>query len=411
MVFRCKVMDRRFILFLTIFIDLLGFGLVIPILPNWIRDLMGSEVWVGFAIALFSIMQFLFSPLFGSLSDRIGRRPVLMITLAANAVGYVLLGFSEGIILLFIARAINGIASGNISVAQAYLIDITPPEKRSGALGLIGAAFGLGFIFGPPLGGIIMGEFGFAYVGWFAALLCVINLILAYYILPESLETRNSEARLRLVPVDDYREALSHPIIRRMFLINFLYIAAFFLFQVCSTLFWEEHFGLDAKQRGYAFAFLGVCTALVQGLMIRKLSATFGDERLLLIGNIGMAIVLVFLGLVPSNLFVELELPLIFLMSMVNGPVGPSSMALLSRQVDPRSQGKVIGLYQSFGSLARVAGPILGTTLYAQNYLLPFLTAGVLLVVNAYLAVQAIKAMAAHTGPVHSAVGASRHKP
>ena len=129
-----------------------------------------------------------------------------------------------------------------------------------------------------------------------------------------------------------------------------------------------------------------------------------------MIGNIGMAVVLVLLGLVPSHLFIELELPLIFLMALVNGPVGPSSLALLSRQVDPRSQGKVVGLYQSFGSLARVAGPIIGTTLYAKNYLLPFLTAGVLLVVNAYLAIQAIRAMAVHTGPVHTAVGASRHK-
>lgn len=400
-------MSPRIVLFLTIFIDLMGFGLVIPILPNWISELMGSEVWVGFAIAMFSIMQFLSTPLLGSLSDRIGRRPVLMITLALNAAGYALLGFSEGIILLFAARALNGIASGNISVAQAYLIDITPPEKRSGALGLIGAAFGLGFIFGPPMGGLIMAKFGFAYVGWFAALLCVVNLVLAWFILPESLQHKNPDAVLRLVPVKDYREVLAHPHLRRIFIINFFYITAFFLFQVCSTLFWEEHFGLNEEQRGYAFAFLGVCTALVQGLLIRKLSSAFGDERLLIIGNVGMAIVLVFLGLVPQGYFLVGELPLIFLMALVNGPVGPASLSLLSREVDPRNQGRVVGLFQSFGSLARVVGPIVGTTLYATSYLLPFFSAGLLLAINAWLAVLYIRVLRASGQGHHQATGQS----
>ena len=402
--------SRKAVLFLTIFIDLLGFGLVIPILPNYIRDLMGSEVWVGFTIALFSIMQFLATPLFGSLSDRIARRPVLLFTLAANAIGYLFLGFSEGIVLLFMARAINGVASGNISVAQAYLIDITPPEKRSGALGLIGAAFGMGFIFGPPIGGLIMARFGFAYVGWFAAALCVLNFALAFFILRESIPEKNPDAKLRFVPIADYQEAFKNPLVLRIFLINFLYIAAFFLFQVCSTLFWEEHFGLDEKQRGYAFAFLGVCTALVQGLMIRRLSAAFGDEKLLIIGNIGMAVVLVFLGLVPSGLFLAMELPLIFLMSLVNGPVGPSSLAMLSRQVDGRNQGRVVGLYQSFGSLARVAGPIIGTSLYAKSYLLPFFTAGILLLFNAYWAVQYVRISRASARVAAAPVGGSPHK-
>ncbi len=403
--------SRVSVLFLTVVIDLLGFGLVIPILPNYIRDLTGSEVWVGFAIALFSIMQFLATPFFGSLSDRIGRRPVLLFTLAANAVGYLFLGLSEGIVLLFLARAINGLASGNISVAQAYLIDITPPEKRSGALGLIGAAFGLGFIFGPPTGGLIMAYFGFAYVGYFAALLCVINFTLAFFILPESVAEKQPDAPLRVIPINDYREAFRDPIVLRIFLINFMYVAGFFLFQVCSTLFWEEHFGLNEEQRGYTFAFLGISTAIVQGLLIRKLSTRFGDRRLLIIGNVGMAIILVGLGLVPPGLFLLLELPLIALMALVNGPVGPSSLAILSRQTDPRKQGKVVGLYQSFGSLARVVGPIVGTSLYAANYLLPFLTASVLLLFNAYWARQMIRSLDRSTRPVFPAVGGPVGKP
>jgi multidrug resistance protein len=388
--------DRRYIvLFLTIFIDLLGFGLVIPILPNYLKDLAGSEVWVGIGIALFSAMQFIASPLLGSLSDRIGRRPVLLITLLANALGYVLLGLSygQGLGMLFLARAINGFASGNIGVAQAYIIDITPPEKRSGAMGLIGAAFGMGFIFGPSLGGLIMGTLGFPWLGWIAAGLCLVNLLLAQVTLKESIAQKNPTAPIRLIPITDYVGVMRQPVVRSIFLINFLYITAFFLFQVCTTLFWEDHFGLNDDQRGYAFTFLGVCTTVVQVLLIKPLSAALGDRKLLVIGNIGMAVVLVAMGLVPPGLFLALELPLIFLMALMNGPVGPSSISILSTQTDPREQGKMVGLYQSFGSLARVAGPLVGTSLYGVHYLLPFFLASALLLVNAGWAMRMVKGL------------------
>jgi len=396
-------MDRRYIvLFLTIFIDLLGFGLVIPILPNYIKDLAGNEIWVGVGIALFSAMQFVASPLLGSISDRIGRRPVLLFTLFANALGYLLLGLSygHGLAILFVARAINGFASGNISVAQAYIIDITPPEKRSGAMGLIGAAFGMGFIFGPTLGGIIVGQLGFPWLGWIAAGFCFINLGLAFVMLKESLVQKNPDTPIRLIPIQDYVNAMQHTTIRRIFLINFLYTTAFFLFQVCTTLFWEDHFGLDADQRGYAFAFLGVCTTLVQALLIKPLSAHFGDRWLLVAGNIGMAAVLVGLGLVPKGLFLALELPLIAFMALANGPVGPSSISILSTQTDPREQGKVVGLYQSFGSLARVVGPLIGTALYAIHYLVPFLLASGLLLLNAGWALRMVRGLATADGKV-----------
>jgi len=375
------------LLFLVIFIDLLGFGLVIPILPNYIAKMTGSEVMVGFAVAIFALMTFFSTPFLGGLSDRIGRRPVLLITIGANALGYILMAIAGDIWTLLLARAVSGIASGNISVAQAYIIDVTPPEKRSKSMGLIGAAFGLGFIFGPPVGGLIMGWFNFAAVGYFAAALCLLNLIPAYFFLKESIAEKVPDAALKLIPLKDYIEVFKNGPIWRLFMINFLYVTGFFLFQVCATLFWEEHFGLDETQRGYAFAFIGISTAFVQSSLIGPLSSRFGERKLLLFGNFGMAIILPALGLVPTGLFLAMEIPLLFMLAIVNGPVGPSSLSLLSQNTDPKRQGKVVGLYQSFSSLARVIGPLIGTSLYAIHYILPFIGAGVLLVINGFFAI------------------------
>lgn len=247
------------------------------------------------------------------------------------------LSYGQGLELLFLARAINGYASGNIGVAQAYISDSTAPEKRSGAMGLIGAAFGMGFIFGPALGGLIMGTLGFPWLVWVEAGLCLINLALALVMLKESIAEKNPNAPIRLIPIKDYVSVMRQPVIRSIFLINFPYITAFFLFQGRTTLFWEDHFRLDADHRCYAFTFLGVCATVVQVLLIKPLSAALGDRKLLVIGNIGMAVVLVAMGLVPSGPFLAIEVPLIFLMALMNGPVGPNSISLLSMQTDRSS--------------------------------------------------------------------------
>ena len=246
------------------------------------------------------------------------------------------LSYGRGPEFLFLARAINGYASGNIGVAQANSIDIAAPEKSSGAMGLIGTAFGMGFIFGPALGGLIMGTLGFPGLGWVAAGLCLINLALAQVMLKESIAEKNPNAPIRLIPIKDYVSVMRQPVIRSIFLINFLHITAFFLFQVRTTLLWDHHFGLDADHRCYAFTFLGVCATVVQMLLIKPLSAALGDRKLMVIGNIGMVVVLVAMGLVPSGLFLSIEVPLLFLTALMNGPVGPSSISLLCTWTDLR---------------------------------------------------------------------------
>ncbi len=380
--------SRLSLLFFTIFIDLLGFGVVIPILPNYIKTLTGTEHWVGIAVGLFSLLQFFATPLLGGLSDRYGRKPVLLASLALNASGYLLLSQATNLSILLLARALSGFASGNISVAQAYIIDVTVPEKRAKAMGLIGAAFGLGFIFGPPLGGILMSHWGFPAVGYVSGLLCLLNLIPAVFFLKESVVEKNHEAKIKFFAAKDYKQAFKLPVVRSLFIMNFIYIAAFFLFQVCATLFWEEHFGLNEKQRGYTFAFLGICTTAVQFLLIGILSRKFGEQKLLIYSNLSMAAILIGLGLVPNHQFMPYELGLILLMAVANGPVGPSSLTILSQQASPRSQGKTVGLYQSFTSLARVVGPVVGTSLYAIHYLYPFLVGGLLMLLNGYLVIR-----------------------
>ena len=203
-------------------------------------------------------------------------------------------------------------------------------------MGLIGTAFGMGFIFGPALGGLIMGTLGFPGLGWVAAGLCLINHALALVMLKESIAEKNPNVPIRLIPIKDYVSVMRQPVICSIFLINFLHITAFFLFQVRTTLLWEHHFGLDADHRCYALAFPGVCATVLQVLLIKPLSAALGDRKLLVIGNVGMAVVAWFL--VPSGLFLSIEVPLIFLMALMNDPVGPNSISLLSMQTDHSSQ-------------------------------------------------------------------------
>ncbi|NBC06094.1 MAG: MFS transporter, partial [Bacteroidetes bacterium] len=181
------------VLFITIFIDLIGFGIIIPILPIYANDLGASGAEIGLVAASFSFMQFLIAPFWGNLSDRYGRKPILLISIAITGLGYLIFSQASTLFLLFAARIVAGIGSANISTAQAYISDITPPDKRAKAFGIIGAAFGLGFIFGPPLGGFLKNNFGIDYVGYVAAGLSAANLLLAYFMLSESLENPKSK--------------------------------------------------------------------------------------------------------------------------------------------------------------------------------------------------------------------------
>jgi len=382
------------VLFLTIFIDLIGFGIIIPILPIYANELGASGAEIGLVAASFSFMQFLMAPFWGNLSDRYGRKPILLVSIGITGLGYVLFAQADTLFLLFAARILAGIGSANISTAQAYISDITPADKRAKAFGIIGAAFGLGFIFGPSLGGFLKTNYGVEAVGYTAAGLSAFNLLVAYFFLGESLKhPKPKKGPLFENPVSDYRYGLGKAVVGELLVINFIFITAFSLMTVSVTLLWEEHYHLNEEQIGYTFAFLGVVTAIVQGGLVGWASRTFGDRRLLIAGYVLMFFGLTSLPFVPVKYFVPLELLAIVVIALGNGALTPTIASLLSKHSSEQEQGRILGLGQSVASLGRVVGPFLGGWLYGMYYEFPYIGSGFLMLVCLLLAVRLVRRM------------------
>lgn len=369
------------VLFVTIFIDLLGFGLIIPILPTFSKELGATNLQVGLLAGSYSLMTFIFAPLWGTLSDRIGRRPVILFSITITGLAYLLFAHSTTLLIILLSRVLAGIGSANISAAQAYIADITTPENRAKNMGMIGAAFGLGFIFGPPVGGFLKGNYGIDMVGYVAASLCVINLVMAYFSLPESLKEKNKLKKFTFRPVGDTMRELKKPVISELFTINFIFIAAFSMMQMTAALLWKEQYGLDVKEIGYMFMYIGILSAIVQGGLVGKLNKKFGERKLLIIGNVFMAIGLVMLPFAPKDFFLLVDMIGLACVAMANGCLTPSITSLLSQVADKNEQGRVLGMNQSFGSLARVVGPVVGGLLFGLNYHSPYIMGAFLMVI------------------------------
>lgn len=374
------------ILFLTIFLDLMGYGLIIPLLPNYARSLGASAVLIGVVAAAYSMTQFAFGPVLGSLSDRYGRRPVLLFTIALTIGAYLLFGLATALPLLLVSRLLAGLASGNLSVAQAYITDITPPEGRAKALGMIGAALGLGFIFGPPVGGVVRFYLGIEWVGYVAAGLAALNLVLALIRLPESLEKTHAGRPIRFVDPAALVTVGRSPQLSRLFVVYFLFTLAFAILTVTGALLWRDRFALNDAQIGYTFAGIGVITAVVQLGLLGKLVTRFGERSLMLTGLALMAVGLAPMPFVPGSAFLTGEVALIFLFAVGYALVLPTGTALVSRALTPAPQGQMLGQYQSMAALARILGPILGGALYGWQIGTTYLIGGAIMVVSLLLA-------------------------
>ncbi len=378
------------IIFVTVFIDLVGFGIVIPVLPLYSERFGASPIVVGMLLGIYSLMQFIFAPILGKLSDRVGRRPVLLLSIIGTSCGFFLMGIAHTLWLLFIARVIDGITGGNISTAMAYIADVTPPDQRSRGMGLVGAAFGLGFIFGPAIGGVLS-HFSLGAPFIFAAGLSLANAAAVYAFLPESLTVeRRQQARAHSSIAQVFAEARgrSLPAVIGTY---FFMTVAFSLLTATYALFTEHRFGYGAMQNGYIFAAQGLLGAIIQGGLLGWLVKMFSERGLVMVGAalLGGSLFALPMGATVTALFVATA-GIAVGQSLLTAPLN----SLASKDVGPSSQGRVLGVMQSTASLSRIIGPVLGGWLLNRDLVLaiqpfgksPYWVGGSLMIVALVLA-------------------------
>ncbi|NOT47371.1 MAG: MFS transporter [Acidobacteria bacterium] len=349
------------IVFLIVFIDLIGFGMIIPVLPLFAQKepFLATPLELGFVQSIYSWMQFVFSPLLGSLSDRYGRRPILFISMLGSAVGYMIIGLAATLLLIFIGRIVSGITGGNISAAQAYIADVTSKENRAKGMGLFGAAFGLGFIAGPALGGILS-KFSIHLPFYFAAGLSLTSAAAVYFLLPESLILGTVKVKSKsgiASIIEPFRE-------RSFALINivyFLLVTSFSIMTYAFVLYTAYRFGYNAEQNGYLFAFVGIIAVIGQGVLFGRLAKRFGETRLAAFGCLLMAASLFLIPLIgPLSGGLAALLGVCVLLSFGNALGSPSLTSLVSKVAHDDDQGSSLGIMQAGASLARAVGPMIG---------------------------------------------------
>lgn len=362
--------------FLVVFLDLLGFSIVLPFLAEEARDTFGTPEAVATLLgSVYSLMQFLFVPVWGRVSDRIGRRPVLLWSVLATSIAMAGLGFGlvkgNSVAWLFAARIFGGIATANLGTASAYIADVTKPEDRAKGMGLIGMAFGLGFILGPGIGGVLSpiridGRAG-AVPCFVAAGLSLVNFTWAYFGLAESLPPDRRDTRKRsLAPLNvaAAREAFALPGFARAVLVNFILILSFTLLDQTFRFFNKDAFGLSAVQTGLILAFIGLVAAGVQGGLIRPLAKRFSEAFLIRAGTALQALAFAGIAASPTMGGVPTLLAAGAVLAVGNGLTQPSIAAYVSKRADERTQGSTLGTNQAASSLARVFGPALGGLVY-----------------------------------------------
>jgi DHA1 family tetracycline resistance protein-like MFS transporter len=356
------------IIFLTIFVNLIGFGIIIPLLPFYAETFGASPVVIGLLFGVFSLCQLVAAPALGDLSDRYGRRPVLVFSLAGTVVSFVMLALAHSVLMLFVARIVDGLSGGNISTARAYVADVTEPKDRARAYGLIGAAFGLGFIMGPALSGMLA-KVSYTAPIWAAAGLTLVATAMAWLWLPETVHRARAGTGN---PFTYLPELLQRPVVRRVLTIDFIYWFGFAIFQTTFALFAARRFGFDASRTGYFFAGFGVLGAVIQGGFIRPIVRHAGDKATFVTGVAFAVVGLVAAAMAHSVAVFALTLvPLAFGMGFGH----PTVSSMVSRAARGDEQGRVQGAASAVESLGRTVGPIWGNaSLQRYGEATPFLT-------------------------------------
>jgi multidrug resistance protein len=374
------------IVFVTVFIDLLGFGIIIPLLPFYAETFGATGFTIGLLATSFSLMQFIFAPVWGRVSDRVGRRPIILLGLLGSCLSYLAFGLASTLPSLFMARIFAGIAGANIPTAQAVVADLTTAENRAKGMGLVGAAFGLGFIFGPAIGGFLS-RYGYAVPAFFASGLSLANFVAAWFLLPETLKPEHRAVE-RMGRIDALRAALARPHLPLLLVIGFLVVAAFSGYESTFALFAERTYGFTASSIGYIFAFVGVILVIVQGALVGRVVKWIGEHHIV---PASLALVAAGLLMIPATTSVAALLVASGVMAVGMGFNNPSLMSLISRYSAAEDQGGVLGLTQSLNSLARIVGPMWGG--FAFDHLgigMPYITSAAVMGLAALLAVHAL---------------------
>jgi len=395
------------VVFLTLFLDLLGFGIILPVQPFYAESFGASATVVTLIGACYSLMQFIFAPLWGRLSDRVGRRPVILVSIAFSCVGWLILGFASALWMFVVSRLVAGFGNANLGTVQAVVADVTDAKDRAKGMGMVGAAFGLGFLFGPVVGGVFGARYGADVPALIAAGLAVVNWVAAFFLLPEShtperranpvVDTGHGPRR-SILPVQSLKEALAIPSVAPLLIMGLVFGVGFSLMEAALALFIErqfvpaELFGTDAGHKEAAhltmltLVTVGVTAVIVQGGLIRPLRQYTTEKTLLLVGSIAIAIGFGGTAALP---FVAAPFAALIAINVLvaagSGVFSPSSSSLLSQSVPADRQGAILGVGQSVASLARIIGPSIAGALLDVHRSLPFALAATLLLVAAVL--------------------------
>ena len=356
---------RLFSIILIVFIDLLGFSLILPLLPYYAQTFKASQTVTGLLIASYAVMQLIGAPILGRLSDRFGRRPILLISVLGTFIGFLLLGFANALWILFASRIIDGLTGGNLSIAQAYISDVTDEKNRSKGLGMIGAAFGLGFIIGPVTGGLLS-QWGYAVPAFAAAAISLINLILIYAWLPESLtqEKRSQMTEKRpAVTLQALLVAFKRPFTGSLLITRFFFGLAFAIFQTIFSLYALAKFNLTARDTGFILTYVGILSVVVQGFLVGRLTGWFREDVLIVASVVLMGISLLGWALTPSVFWLYVVMTPT---ALAGGLLNTLLSSTLTKAVAPQEIGGILGLSTAVESSTRIFAPILGGILLQQ---------------------------------------------
>lgn len=379
--------SRLAILFGTVLVDMIGFGIVLPLLPYYAESFGASPFEVTLLVASFSAMQFIAVPIWGRVSDRLGRRPFIVAGLFASAVSYLIFGLAGSLLMLFVSRIAAGAAGGTISVAQAYVADTTGPDDRAHGMGMLGAASGLGVLIGPAIGGYFS-AFGYHVPGFIAAGLCAANGIAAVFFLPESRRTPSGQAttpaQTQAASLRRWAATLTSFPFGLLLAVYFLAIMSFSAMTSVLALFAERAHAMDALDMGIVFSTAGGTTVVVRGLIVGWLARRFGERRIVQAGTVVLALTLFVIPFIPGPSLMFAVVPF---WALATGLTFPSLASLVSQETDAESQGAMLGGQQVVGGIGRVLGPLwAGAIFEALGIGTPFLVGAALVTVAAVLA-------------------------